>query len=506
MYEHYERQRTDNITDPLVRQQRPISTISGWEYQAQNLPNGYHHEDQQWQIAGGDAEATHDHGKTEEGCNCDFDLPVSEGSPASFTAKRDDSEGVSIDSRTSDLYSDMKVGKESPFSQDSPLKSQAAEGTSESAEIVHEAGMCNGVHSESSPSFGSPAKDVEDLQKAAIVEEIVQEILTKSEQLLANNEEEADLALASPDVQEDEIVEAMREVTNTVEEPSKNLSENGHLSPRKSVDIADPEVPVSPEREVQDSDLSERYLTPTEMTENIDRNEEEPVDSKEVVSASLVEEDLSCSDGGSRESNVYTSKQSDSSVTQNFLSVDSSIDSSARQEQNEDETTSDSVNEVSQSVPSVENSAVSVEELEPSNVDSSLSSSNNPSGNSDKNEEDATSVPQVENIPTISQICDPSNYVSSDVEKASVLNNNNVDREFPTAKSFKGVEEVKRRVSLPSTAIEGQMQEIMKDPNVQLISPHKRPRSASTSTQVEPNHFGKFFCILLLFIFTLKTH
>lgn len=31
MYEHYERHRSDNITDPAVRQRRPISTISGWE-------------------------------------------------------------------------------------------------------------------------------------------------------------------------------------------------------------------------------------------------------------------------------------------------------------------------------------------------------------------------------------------------------------------------------------------------------------------------------------------
>lgn len=31
MYEHYERHRADNITDPALRQQRPISTISGWE-------------------------------------------------------------------------------------------------------------------------------------------------------------------------------------------------------------------------------------------------------------------------------------------------------------------------------------------------------------------------------------------------------------------------------------------------------------------------------------------
>lgn len=31
MYEHYEKQRSDNITDPELRQQRPISTISGWD-------------------------------------------------------------------------------------------------------------------------------------------------------------------------------------------------------------------------------------------------------------------------------------------------------------------------------------------------------------------------------------------------------------------------------------------------------------------------------------------
>lgn len=31
MYEHYEKHRTDNITDPALRQARPISTISGWD-------------------------------------------------------------------------------------------------------------------------------------------------------------------------------------------------------------------------------------------------------------------------------------------------------------------------------------------------------------------------------------------------------------------------------------------------------------------------------------------
>lgn len=36
MYEQYDRHRADNITDPLIRQQRPISTISGWDQAMQN--------------------------------------------------------------------------------------------------------------------------------------------------------------------------------------------------------------------------------------------------------------------------------------------------------------------------------------------------------------------------------------------------------------------------------------------------------------------------------------
>lgn len=36
MYEHYEKHRTDNITDPALRQARPISTISGWDREHNN--------------------------------------------------------------------------------------------------------------------------------------------------------------------------------------------------------------------------------------------------------------------------------------------------------------------------------------------------------------------------------------------------------------------------------------------------------------------------------------
>ncbi|XP_055840739.1 neurobeachin isoform X12 [Episyrphus balteatus] len=42
MYEHYERQRTDNITDPALRQARPISTISGWDREEQQQHQQQH--------------------------------------------------------------------------------------------------------------------------------------------------------------------------------------------------------------------------------------------------------------------------------------------------------------------------------------------------------------------------------------------------------------------------------------------------------------------------------
>ncbi|KOB68398.1 Neurobeachin [Operophtera brumata] len=38
MYEHYEQRRADNITDPAERQQRPISTISGWDRHTDQQP------------------------------------------------------------------------------------------------------------------------------------------------------------------------------------------------------------------------------------------------------------------------------------------------------------------------------------------------------------------------------------------------------------------------------------------------------------------------------------
>ncbi|XP_047003519.1 neurobeachin [Schistocerca americana] len=103
MYEHYERQRSDNITDPAVRQQRPISTISGWDQQ-HHIVNGYHHSHptvSSWQSSA-------DSKDMPPVCSCGLGSPEHED-----TAKcgsEDDkqpSDMLSIGSSTCNLYSDV---------------------------------------------------------------------------------------------------------------------------------------------------------------------------------------------------------------------------------------------------------------------------------------------------------------------------------------------------------------------------------------------------------------
>lgn len=298
MYEHYEMHRADNITDPVLRQQHPISTISGWHENSQNIPNGCHPDNERWQTSRASLQEIelNENDKSEQVCSCDYNSTLSEGSPVSYIAKHEDSEAVSLDSRTSDLFSDGKISKESPYSQDSPLKSQIIE---DNIDVVTDSPVCNGLHIESSPSFGSPIKN-EDLQKSEIIEEIVQEILSKSEKLL---EEHVDICsdpnsrTISPVVQDQEIAQAVKEVVNIVPNLDvKNSTENvssitekpdtlgytdphedsivdtkaeitdevpsaGRDSPNVDIEIPSPvkEIPSS-EKDVPDSDLSDRYV------------------------------------------------------------------------------------------------------------------------------------------------------------------------------------------------------------------------------------------------------
>ncbi|KAF2882214.1 hypothetical protein ILUMI_23956 [Ignelater luminosus] len=561
MYEHYERQRTDNITDPAVRQQRPISTISGWEQQAQGVPNGYHQIEEQWHASAAVREIENE--KSEPVCNCDLNSPISEGSPASFITKRDDSEGVSLDSRTSDLYSDVKIGKESPFSQDSPLKSQIIEDVAELEEITNDSPVCNGIHSGSSPSLDSPYKnvlnsDLIDRQKTEIVDDIVEEIITKTEKLLLQNvvdkTDEEHVEIVSTVVQGEEIVRAViNEVIDNVSQ-TDNKSESLEIavetekgsfrtvevaspadsSPVKTTESVDTDLPTSPEREILDSDVSDRYLTPTELSEAAEKKDDEPTVPEDDEKENIVQEDKELSTesfeecegkkndeekSGDDECSKNNTLSSDVNEMEDSESVGVTEDNQLSKDQNnickseEDSVVNDNKNDdkdkLPQTVPIDDKTSAVPVDLEPSNVESGVSNTSCETSDHveetllNKSVEDLNEVSPVENIPTISQICDPSNFVPSDsVENNSVLNNNNNnlnnnnnnnnDDALQDNAVVRNSEEAKRRVSLPSNSLE--RQDNVDDNSVHRGSPQKRPRSASTSTQVDPNHFVDSKC------------
>ncbi|KAH1026810.1 hypothetical protein HUJ05_000428 [Dendroctonus ponderosae] len=456
VYEHYERHRADEITDPLLRQQHPISTISGWHGQPQNVHNGCRPEEESWHNRRPIIQEIelNENDKSEQVCSCDYNSTMSEGSPVSYIAKHEDSEGVSLDSRTSDLFSDNKVDKESPFSQGSPI------GEDRSANSP----ICNGVHTGSSTSFGSPARVVfnEAQQKNQFIEEIVQEILSKSEKLL--------------DLQEENVVCSNGpNPENQTELNAKNgeasvITGSVALSPVRSVD-----------KEVIDSE-SERYLTPTEdLTEKKDtfldsRDESEPAKSG----------DDKCAADNSGDS------------CENVSPAPVTLNEEGQGDVGDKHSVSD--NNKSNYVPIVENSAVSVE-IEPSNqTNSSLDAIDLPV--SDNVEFSATDegttttatatgtqqVPAVEKIPTISQFCDPS-YSTTNTDVIVDNVNTKTDLVVSDDPNDQPPSEVRRRVSLPTNHIEAPADDLSSNSHVPQASPQRRPRSASISTQVDSNQF-----------------
>ncbi|KAJ8969275.1 hypothetical protein NQ317_000994 [Molorchus minor] len=465
MYEHYEMHRTDNITDPAIRQQHPISTISGWHETSQNVSNGCHPGGDRWQNSRLSLQEIelNENDKSEQVCSCDYNSTLSEGSPVSYVAKHEDSEGASLDSRTSDLFSDGKISKESPFSQDSPVKSHIVE---DSVDIVTDSPVCNGVHLESSPSFGSPAKINEEMQKTEIIEEIVQEILSKT---------------ISPVVQDQEIAQAIKEVVNNVPEVEKFKVVQSEISESPLQ-----EVP-SPEREVPDSDISERYLTPTE--EIIERKEVDPEnavitersDKVEIKSNELKESGYDITNASNAPVALKEEGQGDVNNKENISASETVINKS-------------------EAVPIVENSAVSVE-LEPSNNESSLGDKNVQSSDnvSKLSKESAAEdfedeVPPVETIPTISQFCDPSHYDSTtNTTPTNVINvqaNNDAASCSPVAVAPKVTENIKRRISLPNNHMETQSGELSHESGVHQVDPNlfepKNSKSGSSRPMFSP--------------------
>lgn len=251
MYEHYERHRTDNITDPALRRAHPISTISGWDRER----------DENGPVAEAAAQPALANGNG----------GITPSPPSTKISKSEQTDGDDIaavkcaciesaEDGEMDEHAEPKVIDEIPVKTNGLATEVLAKPVSSISSIsqVYNEQLCNGNGhagaSEDDDSMSSPKKETsgsealrqtlelgdEDIDVDAsatednkeIVEEIVEEILKKSEDLLdeckRTLDEDSENA-ASSVIKDEEIEHAVSEVVKGVLEIEKmaNKQETG---------------------------------------------------------------------------------------------------------------------------------------------------------------------------------------------------------------------------------------------------------------------------------------
>ncbi|KAG7203660.1 hypothetical protein KM043_013693 [Ampulex compressa] len=229
MYEHYERQRSDNITDPELRQQRPISTISGWDQQhsgnnGYNRPspwaNQQNHEVQHVERNYKEFDASEGNDRLEESCSCDLnsiDNTESDGSPAIVKSHSEtldtpqSSEVISLDSRLSDKPETPTTARE--MHTDTPTILE--EGNSEAISLPTTQETSEVISIESSSDFYSEVHKIESSSPDSLV---VQDVLKKEEEIQGENTRDTvSVSCTSEKLQEDTTKEEDKTLEDTID-------------------------------------------------------------------------------------------------------------------------------------------------------------------------------------------------------------------------------------------------------------------------------------------------
>nr|CAD7567587.1 unnamed protein product [Timema californicum] len=317
MYEHYERQRSDNITDPAVRQQRPISTISGWDQQ-HNGTNGYHTRavGTSWgnpPLALQDAEAAKEGAmETTPVCSCDLgSLEPEDQAKCVGDPLLEDK--LSIGSSTCNLYSEVSKPESSPIAggarssdEDQVLDSTSI--TPVSPTMAQQASVEEVVIQDASDkTVDDVAQKLQSVSMSDFVPETQESVNisddkhddsgeTSPENFESPVAEQADLSETFVDslsktensLSPSRVVESSETLTSlgseetaiVSDETTKAFVDMCQLTDNSKEDVGGlklvtSEVTVQVEREVGDSDTSEAYLTPTEGAYAIEKKEVE---------------------------------------------------------------------------------------------------------------------------------------------------------------------------------------------------------------------------------------
>lgn len=284
------------------------------------------------------------------------------------------------------------------------------------------------------------------------------------------------------------------------------------------------------DREIIDSDTSEAYLTPTENQEisseiknrtfEGEKNDDETVEKKDIFedrdittetgendagetvknpncSTSIVESGEACAEkavdlGSEKVEPVIVN----SALSSDERAVDSlTEDKSAVINDNEDA----KVNEKHSREPSTISTSISDNKSDVPVTTDEVEITDSVCSNSDvqSSVDNMTQVPNPkQQIPTISTVCDATKSLSDGVPQ--IVSSNVVARDNALLNDLTPDHvDTHRRSSLPIVTSEtiaddnGHEPPSLPVPLRKTSSPQKRPRSASTSTQVDPNHFGE---------------
>lgn len=485
MYEHYERQCSDNITDPALRQQRPISTISGWDQAQQAADDCDCHKERQWDKMNA---ITEGESQKDVICSCDANSIDNENSPNSDEAKwtnEHDSSEICVSS-DKDIYAEVRKIENW---KNKPVESRETENYDDGEIKSH---LHNGTHEEKSST------ELEELKtKQILVKNVVDDILSQAEKLADG-------------------LNANKQHLNSIQDDSTKPVDGNVSLENKVNDKTDDELHKNSLPGFDgggDSDMSESYLTPSDSAGKSPEHFE-PGISKEPVKKIL-------SNGNLKnildlKVTVVNTDNMDELRSEAKVVVDDIIDKaveSINSQQNSDDsnnsiTKEDSIVQLNTNNVSLPDTAVS--ELADNLTDSAMNpSSEEPSNEINLNEdlasnsdvktddvnvsemdvsegkdesEDTTDTKQKIEISTISYSGQQNECEINTI--GEVMNDHykreNVDSNMCGEDT---VGEIKRRISLPSDVHdkETQKDEVADD---QVTSPQQRPRSASTSTQV----------------------
>ncbi|CRK90982.1 CLUMA_CG004671, isoform B, partial [Clunio marinus] len=282
MYEHYEKHRTDNITDPELRQSRPISTISGWDQERDE--NDMQQQPQQQQIQQSqqvqtvpieELEEKEDDDDADADDDENDDEDVTSSSPQqkphqqvrtleNGVVEREQQQKTTISS-ISDVYNKEISGESIHAVNESPIKEKE---TSKLKEILEE-------------QLSNPEQESKE-----IAEEIVEEIIQKSEKLLDECKQVSDDLLnqhETPVIKDEEIEQAVHEVVQGVRQIQlKSSADVDKNEEKEKEEVSDEKTLQKAENVVDDPKTDDSQLECAIISDDIKQSVEE--NAKQITS------------------------------------------------------------------------------------------------------------------------------------------------------------------------------------------------------------------------------